>query len=170
MVMGKVQDQEDVLVRVHSECLTGDTFGSLRCDCRQQLEASLAAVGREGRGVVVYLRGHEGRGIGLTHKLRAYALQDDGLDTVDANLSLGLQADARDYTVGARILQDLGITSMRLLTNNPAKYRCIAEFGLQISEKVPLHTPPTRENHAYLMTKQARMGHALQDSLSQSFT
>jgi 3,4-dihydroxy 2-butanone 4-phosphate synthase/GTP cyclohydrolase II len=170
MVMGKVQDQQDVLVRVHSECLTGDTFGSLRCDCRQQLEASLAAVGREGRGVVVYLRGHEGRGIGLTHKLRAYALQDEGLDTVDANLSLGLEADARDYTVGARILQDLGITSMRLLTNNPAKYRCIAEFGLQISEKVPLHTPPTRENHAYLMTKQARMGHTLQDSLSQALT
>jgi 3,4-dihydroxy 2-butanone 4-phosphate synthase/GTP cyclohydrolase II len=170
MVMGNVQGQQDVLVRVHSECLTGDTFGSLRCDCRQQLEASLAAVGREGRGVVVYLRGHEGRGIGLTHKLRAYALQDDGMDTVDANLSLGLQVDARDYTVGARILQDLGITSMRLLTNNPAKYRCIAEFGLQISEKVPLHTPPTRENHAYLMTKQSRMGHTLQESLSQALT
>lgn len=168
MVMGNVQDQQDVLVRVHSECLTGDTFGSLRCDCRQQLEASLAAVGREGRGVVVYLRGHEGRGIGLTHKLRAYALQDEGLDTVDANLILGLKADARDYTVGARILQDLGITSMRLLTNNPAKYRCIAEFGLQISEKVPLHTLPTRENHAYLMTKQARMGHTLQETLSKA--
>lgn len=167
MVMGNVQGQQDVLVRVHSECLTGDTFGSLRCDCRQQLEASLAAVGREGRGVVVYLRGHEGRGIGLTHKLRAYALQDDGLDTVDANLSLGLQVDARDYTVGARILQDMGITSMRLLTNNPAKYRCIAEFGLQISEKVPLHTPPTQENRAYLMTKQTRMGHTLQGSLNQ---
>lgn len=165
MVMGNVQDQQDVLVRVHSECLTGDTFGSLRCDCRQQLEASLAAVGREGRGVVVYLRGHEGRGIGLTHKLRAYALQDDGMDTVDANLSLGLEVDARDYTVGARILQDLGITSMRLLTNNPAKYRCIAEFGLQISEKVPLHTTPTPENRAYLMTKQTRMGHTLQGSL-----
>ncbi len=168
MVMGNVQDQQDVLVRVHSECLTGDTFGSLRCDCRQQLEASLAAVGREGRGVVVYLRGHEGRGIGLTHKLRAYALQDDGLDTVDANLSLGLQVDARDYTVGAKILKDLGITSMRLLTNNPAKYRCIAEFGLQISEKVPLHTPPTRENQAYLMTKQTRMGHTLQVALNQT--
>lgn len=165
MVMGNVKDQQDVLVRVHSECLTGDTFGSLRCDCRQQLEASLAAVGREGRGVVVYLRGHEGRGIGLTHKLRAYALQDDGMDTVDANLSLGLEVDARDYTVGARILQNLGITSMRLLTNNPAKYRCIAEFGLQISEKVPLHTPPTPENRAYLMTKQTRMGHTLQGSL-----
>ncbi|WP_114968246.1 bifunctional 3,4-dihydroxy-2-butanone-4-phosphate synthase/GTP cyclohydrolase II [Rhodoferax ferrireducens] len=168
MVMGKVQGQKDVLVRVHSECLTGDTFGSLRCDCRHQLEASLEAVGREGRGVVIYLRGHEGRGIGLTHKLRAYALQDEGLDTVDANLRLGLQVDARDYTVGAKILQDLGITSMRLLTNNPAKYRCIAEFGLRISEKVALHTPPTKENLAYLVTKQKRMGHTLQESLSQA--
>jgi 3,4-dihydroxy 2-butanone 4-phosphate synthase/GTP cyclohydrolase II len=167
MVMGKVQDEQDVLVRVHSECLTGDTFGSLRCDCRQQLEASLAAVGRAGRGVVVYLRGHEGRGIGLTHKLRAYALQDDGFDTVDANLELGLEVDSRDYTVGARILQDLGITSMRLLTNNPAKYRCIEDFGLCISEKVALHTTPTDENRVYLATKKARMGHTLQDSLRQ---
>ncbi len=165
MVMGKVQDQKDVLVRVHSECLTGDTFGSLRCDCRQQLEASLAAVGREGRGVVVYLRGHEGRGIGLTHKLRAYALQDDGLDTVDANLQLGLEVDSRDYTVGAKILQDLGITSIRLLSNNPGKYRCISEFGLCISERVALHTQPTDENRTYLATKKARMGHTLQESL-----
>lgn len=168
MVMGEVHAQEDVLVRVHSECLTGDTFGSLRCDCQQQLQASLAAVGREGKGVVLYLRGHEGRGIGLTHKLRAYALQDEGLDTVDANLELGLEVDARDYTVGASILKDLGITSMRLLTNNPAKYRCIAEFGLRISQKVALHTPPTRENLAYLETKKKRLGHTLQASLSDS--
>ena len=161
MVMGNVKHQKDVLVRVHSECLTGDTFGSLRCDCRQQLEASLAAVGRAGSGVVVYLRGHEGRGIGLTHKLRAYALQDDGFDTVDANLELGLEVDSRDYTVGAKILQDLGITSMRLLTNNPAKYRCIEEFGLCISEKVALHTTPTDENRTYLATKKTRMGHTL---------
>lgn len=167
MVMGNVKSQKDVLVRVHSECLTGDTFGSLRCDCRQQLEASLSAIGREGRGVVVYLRGHEGRGIGLTHKLRAYALQDDGLDTVDANLKLGLEVDARDYTVGAKILRDLGISSMRLLTNNPAKYRCIKEFGLCISEKVALHTAPTDENRTYLTTKMTRMGHTLQDSLGQ---
>jgi 3,4-dihydroxy 2-butanone 4-phosphate synthase / GTP cyclohydrolase II len=161
MVMGEVQGEEDVLVRVHSECLTGDTFGSLRCDCRQQLEASLAAVGRAGRGVVLYLRGHEGRGIGLTHKLRAYALQDAGLDTVDANLELGLSVDARDYTVGARILQDLGVTSMRLLTNNPAKYQHIADFGLRIAQRVPLRTAPTQENLGYLMTKQRRMGHSL---------
>lgn len=161
MVMGNVKHQKDVLVRVHSECLTGDTFGSLRCDCRQQLEASLAAIGRARSGVVVYLRGHEGRGIGLTHKLRAYALQDDGFDTVDANLQLGLEVDSRDCTVGAKILQDLGITSMRLLTNNPAKYRCIEEFGLCISEKVALHTTPTDENRSYLATKKTRMGHTL---------
>lgn len=168
MVMGEVHAQEDVLVRVHSECLTGDTFGSLRCDCQQQLQASLAAVGREGKGVVLYLRGHEGRGIGLTHKLRAYALQDEGLDTVDANLELGLEVDARDYAVGASILKDLGITSMRLLTNNPAKYQCIAEHGLRISEKVALHTPATRENFSYLEAKRKRLGHTLLPSLSGS--
>jgi 3,4-dihydroxy 2-butanone 4-phosphate synthase/GTP cyclohydrolase II len=161
MVMGDVEGAEEVLVRVHSECLTGDTFGSLRCDCRQQLEASLAAVGRAGRGVVLYLRGHEGRGIGLTHKLRAYALQDTGLDTVDANLHLGLSVDSRDYTVGAKILQDLGITSMRLLTNNPAKYQGIADFGLRIVERLSLQTPPTDENRGYLLTKQRRLGHSL---------
>jgi 3,4-dihydroxy 2-butanone 4-phosphate synthase/GTP cyclohydrolase II len=161
MVMGDVRGAKDVLVRVHSECLTGDTFGSLRCDCREQLEASLARVGRAGCGVVLYLRGHEGRGIGLTHKLRAYALQDTGLDTVQANLELGLAVDARDYAVGASILQDLGITSMRLMTNNPAKYRGISEFGLAISERVPLRTPPNKDNEAYLRTKQSRLGHAL---------
>ncbi|MFM2055647.1 MAG: hypothetical protein RLY71_32 [Pseudomonadota bacterium] len=161
MVMGDVQGKEEVLVRVHSECLTGDTFGSLRCDCQLQLEASLAAVGRAGQGVVLYLRGHEGRGIGLTHKLRAYALQDAGMDTVDANLELGLSVDSRDYTVGAKILQDLGITSMSLLTNNPAKYKGIADFGLHIAHRLPLRTPPTEENLAYLQTKQRRMGHTL---------
>ena len=161
MVMGKVNHQKDVLVRVHSECLTGDTFGSRRCDCRQQREASLAAIGRAGSGVVVYLRGHEGRGIGLTHKLRAYALQDDGFDTVDANLQLGLEVDSRDYTVGAKILQDLGITSMRLLTNNPAKYRCSEEVALCVWLKVALHTTPTDENRTYLATKKTRMGHSL---------
>jgi 3,4-dihydroxy 2-butanone 4-phosphate synthase/GTP cyclohydrolase II len=161
MVMGEVRGAASVLVRVHSECLTGDTFGSLRCDCQQQLEASMAAVGRAGQGVVLYLRGHEGRGIGLTHKLRAYALQDAGLDTVDANLELGLSVDARDYTVGAMILQDLGVTGMRLLTNNPAKYRGIADYGLRIVERVPLIATPNEENAAYLKTKQMRLGHVL---------
>ncbi len=161
MVMGEVDGAEDVLVRVHSECLTGDTFGSLRCDCRQQLEASLLAVGRAGQGVVLYLRGHEGRGIGLTHKLRAYALQDAGFDTVDANIELGVSVDSRDYSVGAKILQDLGITSLRLLTNNPAKYRGIADFGLRIAERVSLKTAPTEENRAYLRVKQQRLGHDL---------
>jgi 3,4-dihydroxy 2-butanone 4-phosphate synthase/GTP cyclohydrolase II len=161
MVLGEVKGEPDVLVRVHSECLTGDTFGSLRCDCRPQLEASLAAVGNAGRGVVLYLRGHEGRGIGLTHKLRAYALQDQGFDTVDANLELGLSVDARDFAVAAAILRDLGIASIRLLTNNPAKYQCIAGLGPAVVEQVPLRTVPTKENEAYLRTKQARLHHLL---------
>ena len=161
MVMGEVAGAKDVLVRVHSECLTGDTFGSLRCDCRQQLGVSLAKVGRAGCGVVLHLRGHDGRGIGLTHKLRAYALQDEGFDAVQANLELGIAVDARDYAVGAGILRELGITSMRLLTNNPAKYRRLSSFGLEIAERVPLTTPPTRENVGYLRTKQQRLGHAL---------
>ena len=161
MVMGDLTDAHNVLVRVHSECLTGDTFGSLRCDCRMQLEASLAKIGAHGQGVVVYLRGHEGRGIGLTHKLRAYALQDAGRDTIEANLELGLAVDARDYSVGAAILRDLGVSSMRLLTNNPAKYDSINSFGLGIVERTPLTTEPNSENVSYLMTKQTRLGHTL---------
>ncbi len=161
MVLGDVQDGQEILVRVHSECLTGDTFGSLRCDCQKQLDAALAAVGREGRGIVLYLRGHEGRGIGLTHKLRAYALQDEGFDTVDANLKLGLAVDARDYTVGAQILQDLGVKSMRLITNNPDKYNEISKFGLKISERISSDTCPTQENLSYLSTKKIRLGHLL---------
>ncbi len=152
---------EDVLVRVHSECLTGDVFGSRRCDCGPQLDAAMAMVAKEGRGVVLYMRGHEGRGIGLMHKLQAYQLQDAGADTVDANLELGLPADARDYGIGAQILVDLGVKSMRLLTNNPAKRVGLDGYGLQITERVPLPVRANVENIRYLMTKRDRMGHDL---------
>jgi 3,4-dihydroxy 2-butanone 4-phosphate synthase / GTP cyclohydrolase II len=161
LVKGEVAAKTDVLVRVHSECLTGDLFGSMRCDCGGQLSAALSRIATEGRGVVVYLRGHEGRGIGIGHKVRAYQLQDQGRDTLEANLELGLPGDGRDYSVGAQILADLGITSMRLLTNNPAKYHGIAELGLTIRERVPLITEPTADNARYLRTKQAKMGHLL---------
>ena len=160
-VMGEPRDKPDVLVRVHSECLTGDIFGSLRCDCGPQLDQALARIAEEGQGVLVYLRGHEGRGIGLGHKIAAYDLQDQGLDTVEANLQLGLPADSREYGIGAQILVDLGITTMRLMTNNPAKYGGLDGFGLRITERVPLQTVPTAENITYLRTKQARLGHLL---------
>ncbi|MCW2530737.1 MAG: ribBA3 [Blastococcus sp.] len=152
---------EDVLVRVHSECLTGDVFGSLRCDCGPQLQAALAAVAQEGRGIVLYIRGHEGRGIGLLHKLQAYQLQDAGADTVDANLDLGLPADARDYGTGAQILVDLGVHTMRLLTNNPAKRAGLEGYGLRVTGRVPLPSHVTAENLSYLRTKRDRMGHLL---------
>jgi 3,4-dihydroxy 2-butanone 4-phosphate synthase / GTP cyclohydrolase II len=154
---------EDVLVRVHSECLTGDVMGSLRCDCGPQLDAALAAVAAEGRGVVLYMRGHEGRGIGLLHKLQAYQLQEAGADTVDANLALGLPADARDYGIGAQILVDLGVKSMRLLTNNPDKRAGLEGYGLTITGRVPLPVRAHRENLRYLRTKRDRMGHDLPD-------
>lgn len=160
-VFGDIGDGEDVLVRVHSECLTGDVFGSLRCDCGPQLDAALAAVAREGRGVVLYIRGHEGRGIGLLHKLQAYQLQDAGVDTLDANLDLGLPADARDYGTGAQILVDLGIRTMRLLSNNPAKRAGLEGYGLSIVGQVPLPTHVNPENLRYLQTKRDRMGHLL---------
>ncbi|GAA4739757.1 bifunctional 3,4-dihydroxy-2-butanone-4-phosphate synthase/GTP cyclohydrolase II [Gordonia alkaliphila] len=163
MVMGDVSEGSDVLVRVHSECLTGDVFGSLRCDCGPQLDAALAAVAEEGRGVVLYMRGHEGRGIGLLHKLQAYQLQDGGADTVDANLALGLPADARDYGLGAQILVDLGVRSMRLLTNNPAKRIGLDGYGLEILERVPMPVRANKENLRYLQTKRDRMGHELTD-------
>ncbi|HYH24652.1 MAG TPA: bifunctional 3,4-dihydroxy-2-butanone-4-phosphate synthase/GTP cyclohydrolase II [Blastococcus sp.] len=153
---------EDVLVRVHSECLTGDVFGSLRCDCGPQLQAALAAVAQEGRGVVLYIRGHEGRGIGLLHKLQAYQLQDLGADTVDANLDLGLPADARDYGTGAQILVDLGVHTMRLLTNNPAKRAGLEGYGLRVLGLVPLPSHVTEQNLGYLRTKRDRMGHLLE--------
>jgi 3,4-dihydroxy 2-butanone 4-phosphate synthase/GTP cyclohydrolase II len=154
-------DGEDVLVRVHSECLTGDVFGSQRCDCGPQLDAALAAVASEGRGIVLYVRGHEGRGIGLLHKLQAYQLQDTGSDTVDANLELGLPADARDYGTGAQILADLGVRSMRLLSNNPAKRAGLEGYGLQIVGRVSLPVHANAENLTYLRTKRDRMGHDL---------
>ena len=159
LVKGDVDGREDVLVRVHSECLTGDILGSLRCDCGPQLQAAMQAVAREGRGVVLYLRGHEGRGIGLLHKLQAYQLQDSGRDTVDANLDLGLPADARDYGIGAQILSDLGVRSMRLLSNNPAKRAGLEGYGLSIAERVPLVVAPNAHNERYLATKAERMGH-----------
>lgn len=163
LVMGDLSENngEDVLVRVHSECLTGDVFGSLRCDCGPQLDAAMEMVAAEGRGVVLYMRGHEGRGIGLMHKLQAYQLQDAGADTVDANLELGLPADARDYGLGAQILVDLGITSMRLLTNNPAKRVGLDGYGLQIVDRVPMPLRANAENLRYLRTKRDRMGHLL---------
>jgi 3,4-dihydroxy 2-butanone 4-phosphate synthase/GTP cyclohydrolase II len=161
LVYGDLEDGGDVLVRVHSECLTGDVFGSLRCDCGPQLDAALEAVAAEGRGVVLYMRGHEGRGIGLMHKLQAYQLQDDGADTVDANLALGVPADARDYGTGAQILNDLGVRTMRLLTNNPAKRVGLEGYGLEIVGRVPLSVWPNPENLRYLRTKRDRMGHDL---------
>ena len=161
LVKGDIGDGQDVLVRVHSECLTGDALSSLRCDCGPQLQAAMQRVSDEGRGVVLYVRGHEGRGIGLLHKLAAYQLQDAGADTVEANLELGLPADARDYGTGAQILYDLGIRTMRLLTNNPAKRAGLEGYGLSIVERVPLEIAANDENERYLRTKRDRMGHEL---------
>ncbi|MCL3819132.1 bifunctional 3,4-dihydroxy-2-butanone-4-phosphate synthase/GTP cyclohydrolase II [Aeromicrobium wangtongii] len=152
---------EDVMVRIHSECLTGDVFGSRRCDCGPQLELSMTEITAAGAGVVVYLRGHEGRGIGLLHKLQAYALQDSGSDTVDANLQLGFGEDERDYAAGAQILRDLGITSVRLLTNNPSKTTALEAYGVKVSERLPLVIAPTEDSLRYLQTKAERMGHDL---------
>jgi 3,4-dihydroxy 2-butanone 4-phosphate synthase/GTP cyclohydrolase II len=161
LIYGDIGDGQNVLVRVHSECLTGDVFGSVRCDCGPQLQAALRKVAEEGRGVVLYVRGHEGRGIGLMHKLQAYQLQDAGRDTVDANLDLGLPADARDYGTGAQILYDLGIRTMRLMTNNPAKRAGLDGYGLKVVGRETLPTRPHPENLHYLRTKRDRMGHEL---------
>ena len=158
-VLGDLTTPEPVLTRVHSECLTGDVFGSRRCDCGPQLATAMQAVQQQGRGVIVYLRGHEGRGIGIGHKIRAYSLQDEGLDTVDANLQLGLPVDSREYGIGAQILADLGARELRLMTNNPAKYGGIAGYGLSVVERVPIITASTPENSSYLATKRDRLGH-----------
>jgi 3,4-dihydroxy 2-butanone 4-phosphate synthase/GTP cyclohydrolase II len=162
-VMGEPAGEPNVLVRVHSECLTGDVFGSRRCDCGAQLHAALRRIAEDGMGVVVYLRGHEGRGIGIAHKLQAYELQDGGFDTVDANVELGLPVDSREYGIGAQILVDLGITTMRLMTNNPAKRGGLEGYGLEIVERVPLRTVPHDDNVHYLRTKRDRLGHLLDD-------
>jgi 3,4-dihydroxy 2-butanone 4-phosphate synthase/GTP cyclohydrolase II len=160
MVKGDVAGASDVLVRVHSECLTGDVFHSLRCDCGEQLEAALAMIESEGRGVLLYLS-QEGRGIGLLNKLRAYRLQEDGLDTVDANLKLGLPADLRDYGIGAQILVDLGLSSIRILTNNPKKIHGLEGYGLSVADQIPIQSVPNAHNEAYLRTKRDRLGHTL---------
>ena len=159
LVAGDVAGRDDVLVRVHSECLTGDVFGSLKCDCGPQLDFAIRKIAEAGAGVVVYLRGHEGRGIGLAHKLRAYSLQDQGRDTVDANVELGLPVDSREYGIGAQILVDLGVSTMRLMTNNPSKYGGLEGFGLDIVERVPIEISPNPENLQYLQTKRERLGH-----------
>ncbi len=161
LVKGEIGDGEAVLTRVHSECLTGDVFGSVRCDCGEQLDWALQRIAEEGRGVVLYIRGHEGRGIGLLHKLAAYSLQDQGLDTVDANINLGLPVDSRDYGVGSQILYDLGVRSMRLMTNNPTKRAGIEGYGLSILERIPIPVSATEENRGYLETKSERLGHDL---------
>jgi 3,4-dihydroxy 2-butanone 4-phosphate synthase / GTP cyclohydrolase II len=160
LVKGDLEGQEDVLVRVHSECLTGDVFHSLRCDCGEQLESALALIEREGLGVLLYLS-QEGRGIGLLNKLRAYKLQEEGLDTVDANIRLGLPVDLRDYGIGAQILVDLGLTSIRILTNNPKKISGLAGYGLSVSDQVPIEQVPNPHNEGYLRTKREKLGHTL---------
>ena len=157
--LGTVDDGQPVLVRVHSECLTGDVFSSRRCDCGPQLHSAMSLIAEEGRGIVVYLRGHEGRGIGIGHKIRAYSLQDGGLDTVDANTELGLPVDSREYGIGAQILADMGANQLRLITNNPAKYGGIEGYGLEIIERVAINPVATEENIKYLQTKRDRMGH-----------
>jgi len=162
MVKGAVAGETDVMVRVHSECLTGDVFGSMGCDCGTQLDGAMARISEEGMGALVYLRGHEGRGIGIGHKIRAYNLQEQGMDTIEANVALGLPVDSREYGIGAQILNDLGITTMRLITNNPSKFGGLDGFGLEITGRVSIPTVPNAENIGYLRTKKEQMGHLIE--------
>ncbi|RJG06086.1 GTP cyclohydrolase II [Noviherbaspirillum cavernae] len=161
LVKGDLNGRENVLVRVHSECLTGDVFGSMRCDCGEQLDAAMAMINEAGAGAIVYLRGHEGRGIGLANKIRAYQLQDQGRDTVEANVDLGLPVDTRDYQAAAQILHHMGVTSICLITNNPAKMAKLEESGLRVAERIPVLIERTPHNTAYLRTKQEKLGHML---------
>ncbi len=161
MAMGNLRDQEKLLVRVHSECLTGDVFGSLRCDCGAQLDDAMARIAKAGSGAIVYLRGHEGRGIGLGNKILAYALQDQGRDTVEANLDLGLPVDTRDYQAAEQMLAHLGVKSIRLMTNNPGKLAKLKAAGIHIAERVPVQTRHTKHNIKYLRTKKDKLGHML---------
>jgi len=162
LVMGEIREDESVLVRVHSECLTGDIFGSLRCDCQNQLHLALKKIAEEGKGVLVYMRGHEGRGIGIVNKLKAYSLQDEGYDTVEANHKLGFNADLRDFGTGAQILLDLGVRKMRLMTNNPRKIVALEGFGLEIVERVPIVTQTNPHNEKYIKAKKDKLGHMIE--------
>lgn len=159
LVAGEVAGRQDVLVRVHSECLTGDVFGSNRCDCGEQLELAQSMIAAAGEGVVLYLRGHEGRGIGLVNKIHAYELQDRGLDTVEANIELGLPVDTRSYDVAAQILRELGLTTIRLMTNNPRKIDSLEKLGLKVIQRIPLEVAPNVHNSRYLQTKRDKLGH-----------